>query len=152
MDYKIKIANKNDIPKLIEYKLKSIVAYAEVLQQEEINKIEMYLKGHIPMQLKNYKIICVENNKIGCLLVENKDDCVLLDEIYIEEHYRNNAIGTSIIKELCEKNNIIYLWVYKLNIKAISLYTKLGFEILEENKNRYYMKYENKNKYKEVNE
>ena len=33
----------------------------------------------------------------------------------------------------------LVIWVYKENIKAISLYKKLGFEVVEETQTRYYM-------------
>jgi ribosomal protein S18 acetylase RimI-like enzyme len=92
--------------------------------------------------LNNYKIINVGNKKVGCLLVENKDDGVLLDEIYIDEEYRNRKIGSDIIKKILLNNSIVYLWVYKLNKKAISLYKNLGFIVIEETDTRYHMKYE----------
>lgn len=143
MNYKLKRANQKDISMLIHYKLKNIFEYSEKLSEEEINRIVDYVKRHVPMQLRDYKTICNNNNIIGCLLVGNKDDGVLLDEIYLEENYRNKGIGTDIIKKVILKNNIVYLWVYKLNIKAISLYIKLGFKIIEETETRYYMKYSN---------
>ena len=80
-------------------------------------------------------------NKVGCLLVTKKDDGVILDEIYLEEEYRNKGIGTDIIKNILKINPIVYLWVYKKNIKAISLYKKMEFKIINETENRYYMKY-----------
>lgn len=80
-------------------------------------------------------------NKVGCLLVTKKDDGVILDEIYLEEEYRNKGIGTEIIKNILKNNFIVYLWVYKKNIKVISLYKKMKFKIIDEIENRYYMKY-----------
>lgn len=65
----------------------------------------------------------------------------MLDEIYIEQEYRNKGIGTDIIKNVINENDIIYLWAYKENTKAISLYKKLSFNIIEETESRYYMKY-----------
>ena len=79
-------ANIDDVSILIDYKLKNIFDYAENLSLEEIKQID------------DYKVICINDIKIGCLLVVNKDDGVLLDEIYLEEKYRNKGIGTSIIK------------------------------------------------------
>ncbi len=73
----------------------------------------------------------------------NKDDGVLLDEIFIEEDYRNKGVGTDIITSIIFENDIVYLWVYKLNTKAISLYKKLGFTIIQETDSRYYMKHVN---------
>ena len=141
MNYNLVYVTKNDISKLIEYKLKSIFDYAENLSLEEINQINDYVKSNVPKELNNYKVICIDDKKVGCLLITNKDDGVLLDEIYLEEKYRNKGIGTSIIKEILSNYNIVYLWVYKLNIKALSLYKKLGFKIINETKTRYYMKY-----------
>ena len=69
-------------------------------------------------------------------------DGKLINEIYLEEEYRNKGIGSDIIKNIINVHDIVYLWVYKLNSKAISLYKKLGFIIIEETDTRYYMKYE----------
>ena len=129
MNYKLMKANIDDVSILIDYKLKNIFDYAENLSLEEIKQID------------DYKVICINDIKIGCLLVVNKDDGVLLDEIYLEEKYRNKGIGTSIIKKILSSYNIVYLWVYKLNTRAISLYKKLGFKIIDETETRYYMKY-----------
>ena len=64
----------------------------------------------------------------------------MLDEIYIDKEYRGNQIGSNIIKNLQEENNIIYLYVYKEN-KAYNLYLKLGFKVIEETQTRYLMKH-----------
>ena len=87
MNYKLMKANIDDVSILIDYKLKNIFDYAENLSLEEIKQID------------DYKVICINDIKIGCLLVVNKDDGVLLNEIYLEEKYRNKGIGTSIIKK-----------------------------------------------------
>ena len=68
-------------------------------------------------------------------------DGVLLDEIFIEEEYRNNKIGTQIISNVLSNYSIVYLWVYKSNSKAIKLYEKLGFNIIKSTETRYFMKY-----------
>lgn len=59
----------------------------------------------------------------------------------MEEEYRNKGLGTDIIKNILKINPIVYLWVYKENKKAISLYKKLNFKIIDETENRFYMKY-----------
>lgn len=141
MNYGMKKATKKDISRLINYKLKTVFAYAGKLSNEEIDRIEKYVKEHVPLQLNNYKIIYINDNKIGCLLVEDREDGILLDEIYLEKEYRNLGIGTNIIKELMLENKIIYLWVYQENKKAVKLYMKLGFHIIEKTETRYYMKY-----------
>ena len=143
MNYKLMKANIDDVSILIDYKLKNIFDYAENLSLEEIKQINNYVKSNVPKEIDDYRVICINDKKIGCLLVVNKDDGVLLDEIYLEEKYRNKGIGTSIIKKILSNYNIVYLWVYKLNTRALSLYKKLGFKIIAETETRYYMKCDN---------
>jgi len=57
--------------------------------------------------------------------------------------YRDKGIGTMIIKDCIkesnEKNIPIFLYVFSKNTKAVSLYTRLGFEITEKIKDTRYI-------------
>ena len=141
MNYKLVKSSNKDINKLIEYKKRTIYEFAKSLSLEEQSKINNYVEKEVPKQINDYYNIDIDNNIVGCLLLTNKDNGVLLDEIYLEEEYRNKGIGTDILKRVIDSNNIIYLWVYKENKKAISLYKNLGFSIIDETDSRYYMKY-----------
>ena len=141
MNYKLIKSSNDDIEKLIDYKKKTIFEYAKDLPINEINKINNYVKNNVPKLLNNYFNIVVDDKVVGCLLLTDRDDGVLLDEIYLEEEYRNKGIGTDIIKNVINNNDIMFLWVYKENLKAVSLYKKLGFVVLDETESRYYMKY-----------
>ena len=141
MKYNLINATSNDIDYIKKSKLYDIFTYADDLPKDEIMRINNYVDEHIPVEIKDYKIIMCSNDRVGCLLVTKKDDGVILDEIYLEEEYRNKGIGTEIIKNILKANSTVCLWVYKNNINAISLYKKMNFEILSETENRYYMKY-----------
>ena len=141
MEYKLLKSSSNDINRLIEYKKRTIYEYAKDLSDEEIYKINKYVTSEVPKLIDVYCNIVVDNKIIGCILLTNKDDGKLLDEIYLEKEYRNKGIGTEIIRDILSNNDIVYLWVYKENVKAISLYKKLGFNVIEETESRYYMKY-----------
>ena len=52
-----------------------------------------------------------------------------------------NIIGTDILKNILSKNKIVYLWVYKDNIKAYNLYKQLGFMEIKDTDSRYLLKY-----------
>lgn len=145
MKYELIFAKDKNKDLLIQYKLKNISEYAYNLSDEEITKINNYVKLNIPKQIKNYKLITSDSKIIGCLLVEKHLDGVLLDEIYLDEEYRNKGIGTSIIKSIIDDNDIIYLWVYKANQAAFNLYIKLGFNIIRETDSRYFMNLVNQN-------
>ncbi len=141
MEYKLSTSSNKDINRLIEYKKRTIYEYAKDLSNEEIDKINKYVTSEVPKLINDYCNIIVDNKIVGCLLLTNKDDGKLLDEIYLEEEYRNKGIGTEIINDILNNNDIVYLWVYKENEKAITLYKKLEFNVIEETESRYYMKY-----------
>lgn len=141
MEYKLLRSSNKDINRLIEYKKRTIYEYAKDLSNEEIDKINKYVTSEVPRLINDYCNIIVDNKIVGCLLLTNKHDGKLLDEIYLEEDYRDKGIGTKIIKNILNNNDIVYLWVYKENEKAISLYKKLEFYVIKETESRYYMKY-----------
>ena len=142
MKYSLVDASIDYINYLKQAKSNIIYNYANNLTEEEKIKINNYIDTSIPKELKEYKIILFNNKAIGCLLIKKQDDGVLLDEIYLEESYRSLGIGTEIIKNILDINNIVYLWVYKENKKAVSLYKRLSFIIIDETESRYYMKYQ----------
>lgn len=143
MKYDLKEASKKHIDQLIEYKHHSIFDYATNLSIEEVTRIKEYVKNNIYKELKHYKMITVDENEIGCVLVTEKENKCFLDELYIEEKYRGKGIGTCILKDITNKYSPIYLWVYRQNTNAIALYQKLGFKIIEETENRYLMECKN---------
>lgn len=140
--YKLENASIKDIERIKKYKLNTIFEYAKDLDKKEVEKINNYVNKTIPKQIFEYKNIVLNNIIVGSFLITKNENGLLLDEIFIEEQYRNKGIGTSIIKDVVSKSNCnVYLWVYKDNIKAFNLYNKIGFNIKEETDSRYYMEY-----------
>lgn len=140
--YKLVNASITDLERIKKYKFKTIFEYANNLEQEEKERINNYVNRIIPNQIDKYKNIIINNNIVGSILLTKIEDGILLDEIYIEEPHRNKGIGTIVIKNIISDiNSNIYLWVYKDNVKAVTLYTKLGFSKKEETDSRYYMEY-----------
>lgn len=152
MYYELVNASLKDIEKLIRYKENNIFQYVDTKDKDEILRIQKYVLEHINKQIELYKVIIVDGEIVGSLLVEDKDDGVILDEIYLEEDYRNKGIGTKIIKQVLLGNKIVYLWVYQKNKKAIKLYKSLGFKVIQETESRYYMRYKKDNKVVNNNE
>lgn len=144
MNYELVKSSNKDIDRLIEYKKKTVYEYAKDLAKEDIDRINNYIIKEIPNLINDYYNIVFNNKIVGCLLLTRKDNVNLLDEIYIEKDYRNKKIGTSIIKDILKNNDTVYLWVYKDNKKAISLYERMGFNICRSTDTRYYMGFKKK--------
>lgn len=140
MKYDLISANLEHIPMLIEYKYNNILEYAVDIAESEKNKIKGYVSNDIANELDTCQLISVQDKIVGCLIVKFENEYTLLDEIFIEAEYRNLGIGASIINNILSTEDIVCLWVYKLNEKAIRLYKRLGFEVLEDTKTRYFMK------------
>ncbi len=140
--YKLVKASKKDIPRLIKYKKDIIYMYSKDLVEDERNKIDEYVITSANEMFEDYYNIIIYDKIIGSILLKDMPQGKLIDEIYIEKEFRNNGIGTDIIRKMLENNRNIYLWVYKENKKAISLYNRLGFIIVDETDSRYYMKYD----------
>ena len=136
-------AAKKDIPRLIKYKKDIIHMYNKDLSEDEKNKINEYVTNSVSEMFKDYYNIVLDDKIIGSILLKDIQEGKLIDEIYIEKEFRNNGIGTDIIMKVVKKSNNknIYLWVYKENIKAVSLYKRLGFKIIDQTESRYYMEY-----------
>ncbi len=141
MKYELLDASNDDIDILSKYKELNIFMYALDLGESEKDNIRGYVKNDIPTLLGSSRIIVVDHKKVGCIILDKENDGIIIDEIYLEEDYRSLGIGSSIIKSVLFDNDIVYLWVYKLNEKAIALYQRLGFNIINETETRYYMKY-----------
>ena len=139
--YKLNKAKIDDINLLIKYKLSTILKYAKNLSKEELNRIKEYVNNQVAKELYNYNLVLVDDKVIGCILVSDLEDGKLLDEIYLDDKYRNKGIGSQLIKEVLVNNPIVYLWVYKDNKEAIDLYSRLGFLVYEETETRYKMVY-----------
>lgn len=142
--YELRRVDENDSQLLINYKLSTIFEYADDISKEETEQIKEYVNNSVFKLLNEYRIVVVDGRDIGCLLVTEYEDGFLLDEIYLEEDYRGQGIGSLLIKSVINKHGVVYLWVYKKNEKAIKLYEKLGFRKEKETERRYFMKREKK--------
>lgn len=139
MKYSLINCSENDINTIVEYKCNNIFEYATDITLEEKNKITNYVIKDINEELHNFKMIIFDNKIVGTIGVIDYKDGKMIDEIFIEEDYRNRGIGTDIINNVLMCNDKVYLWVYINNVKAVRLYKRLGFVVKETSKERYFM-------------
>lgn len=132
LDYKIVDANDKDVDILTSIKLVTMIddEMDKVLSYNEKNKIRKSVDKNIERTCELYKIIYVDNKIAGAYLVLPYEDGYIIDEIYLFEEYRNNGIGTSVLKDIIKEYNTLYIWVYKNNIDAIRLFKNIGFMLV----------------------
>lgn len=137
--YELVDSTSNDIETIIDYKCNNIFEYDYDLEPEEKKKIRKYVENDILVEIDNFKMIKVGNKLVGTVGVIDYEDGKMIDEIFIEESYRNKGIGTAIITDVLDKYDRVYLWGYKDNERAVNLYKRLGFVVKEDNDKRYFM-------------
>ena len=139
--YKLIKATEMNIELIKDIKLETIFSSPDEFAEGNEDKIKEYIDMSVKEFLDDIKMVIINDSIAGIFLVRNFEDGVLIDEIYLYDEYRNKGIGTKLINSVKNKN--VYLWVYKNNEKAINLYTKLGFKVIDETETRYKMKREN---------
>ena len=116
-----------------KYEDKSVIDYQKVL---------LWVKNKIEKSISEYQAIYYQGNRAGyvhCFI--NEDGIYEIDDLYIFDEFQNKTIGTTVIKQICEKcDKDLMLYVFIKNKRAVSLYRRLGFEIVKTvNNTRYIM-------------
>lgn len=145
MVYKTVFAGQKDLERIITYKKNSIFEGAS-LSDEERQRIECFIAKKVPEQIDQYKIITKDGMPIGCMLICECGGGFLLDELYIEDEHRGQGIGSHLIKDALLVYRPLHLWVYESNVRAVSLYTRLGAQLVKKENGRLYMSWESNEK------
>lgn len=91
------------------------------------------------------KVIVVDGQDAGVLVVEERDGDIFLGLITIAPRYQGRGLGTAIIRDLQqrarEEGRALRLHVLKANPAARRLYRRLGFDIVEEREERFVMRW-----------
>ena len=132
LDYKLVDAQFKDSDILVSIKLVTMIddEMDKVLSHAEKTKIRKSIDMNVERTCESYKIIYVGKKIAGAYLTLPYEDGVIIDEIYLFKEFRNNGIGTDIIKKIQKENPELYVWVYKNNKDAIRLFERLGFRII----------------------
>ena len=88
------------------------------------------------------RMILLNDEPIGILQAYELEGYWYIGEIYLDEEYRGQGIGRDVLEYEIDNHSdeILCLNVYKTNTHAIELYESLGFEVTEEDDERYIMK------------
>ena len=90
------------------------------------------------------QIICIGEEQAGTLMIEEHDDELVIDQLYLLPKFQNKGVGTEILRSLKEqarKMSVpIKLSVLRVN-PAQRFYNRNGFTVSSETVERVYMRY-----------
>ena len=124
-------ATGSDIESIYEFN-KYLIDRYENVQNIEYDKILSWVQRKIETYIEEYQRILFDGELAGYYRFYKDGDKMELDDLYIFPQYRNQQIGTTIIEKcLLETDLPVYLFVFIKNTKAVELYKRIGFEIVE---------------------
>lgn len=124
-------ATKEDVA-LIYTQCENLVQRYENAMVVDIPKALSWVRKKIENSIEDYSAIYFANNKVGYISVHKEEEMWELDDFYIFDAYQGNGIGSQVLEYLVKKYDRMFLYVFKDNVGAISLYKKYGFDVVEE--------------------
>jgi ribosomal protein S18 acetylase RimI-like enzyme len=136
--YSFRQASNADFDFLYDLHVAAMRRYVERLWGwEEAWQLEYFSRK---FDAQKRKIILIDGQDAGVLVVEQKDNQIYIALIEILPRFQGRGVGTAIITNLCnqarERNQPVTLHVLKSNVPARRLYERLGFVVAGEEEYR----------------
>jgi ribosomal protein S18 acetylase RimI-like enzyme len=115
-----------------------------------IKELNLDLNAHVASfrqqwDVAQVRIITLDGTDIGWLQSFVKDETLFLGQLFVDAAFRQQGIGTRVVKGLIEEaaraGRAVTLGVVKIN-PALRLYERLGFRTTHEDERKFYMRRE----------
>ncbi len=134
MEITFKNATTSDVDRVFELNKKLISNYETNLNLD-FEKVFDWVKRKIEKNIENYECIYFNGIKVGYFFLHTEGERLELDDFFIFEKFQGKGIGTKVlgyIDSIAKKQNKdVFLYVFTKNHRAVSLYLRNGFEIVE---------------------
>lgn len=141
---------KNEDVERIYQLCKQLIHDYEDIENIDYDKVLNWVRKKIEKCINEYTTIYADGKKVGYYhFYKNEDAEFEIDDLYIFPEFQNKGIGSKVISKCCSAVNApVMLYVFIKNHRAVSLYKRLGFEVVKKIKDsRYIMKKNNNKKY-----
>lgn len=103
-----------------------LIRQYEDLSAIDLPKVLAWVRRKIETNLSEYCRICADGVHVGFFRLCPADGGWELDDLYIFPEFRNQGIGTTVIRDCCARGPVM-LYVFTKNTGALALYRRLGF-------------------------
>lgn len=113
--------------------LKALIDAYEDLSSINYEKVLLWCRRQIEENICQYTCILADGEKAGWYRLSASDDGRMeLDNFYILPAYRNRGIGTAALNRcFAAIDKPIFLYCFIKNTRAMALYTRMGFRVIE---------------------
>ncbi len=122
---------------------KQLIDAYENIDSIAYEKVLKWVRRKIEASIDTYCAVFASGEKVGYYhFYQNEDGEYELDDLYIFPAYQNQGIGSEVVRKCCASVNApVMLYVFIKNEKAVALYKKLGFRVVQTvNGSRYIMR------------
>lgn len=132
MDIICKPATTEDVEPIYQWSKWLVDTYEDVTTIP-YDRVLQWMHRKIEASLSDYSTIYVQGEKAGYFhFFKNQEGAYELDDLYIFPPFQNRGIGTYIIRLCCNSvDTPVMLYVFVKNQRALSLYQRLGFQMVE---------------------
>ncbi len=125
-------AGPEDIPVIHDLSKKLIDEYEDIALID-YDKVLAWVYRKIENHIGQYTCVYENGQKVGYFRIADADGRTELDDLYVLPPFRNCGIGTRILGKIVTEAELpVFLYVFKGNTGAISLYRRNGFVIERE--------------------
>ena len=132
MELTFRKAENEDAERIFQFNKEMILQY-ETLEEINLDYVLSWVQKKISSRIDEYTVICAEGKKAGYYhFFRNEEGELELDDLYIFPEFRNQGIGSVVIKKCCTSvKEPVMLYVFTRNKGAVSLYKRMGFQVTE---------------------
>lgn len=132
MELTFRKAENEDAERIFQFNKELILQY-ETLEEINLDYVLSWVQKKISSRIDEYTVICAEGKKAGYYhFFRNEEGELELDDLYIFPEFRNQGIGSVVIKKCCTSvKEPVMLYVFTRNKGAVSLYKRMGFQVVE---------------------
>ena len=130
MNLTYKTSNHSDISKIYELS-KNLIDQYEDIESIDYEFVLNWIYKKIEENIHEYTSIYLDDTLVGYYHFYEVKNKMELDDFYILNEYQNKGIGSKVLNDLIQTDKKIFLYVFKKNIKAIQLYERFDFKIIE---------------------
>jgi len=112
---------------------RALIEQYEDMASIDADEVFAWVRRKLTKRIGEYLRIVCDGETAGYIrVVPPEDGRVELDDLYLYPKYQGRGIGTAVLRRCIEQTELpLWLYVFRRNTRAIALYERLGFRIVE---------------------
>jgi ribosomal protein S18 acetylase RimI-like enzyme len=144
MDWSLRAATEEDFGFLLRLHERTMRPYVEItFGPWDTEWQKAYFRQHFHPQ--RIQIIQIDGQDAGMIEIQERSEEVFIINIEVAPEYQRKGLGSRVIRDILaeaeREGKPVALQVLKANVRARSLYQRLGFGVTGENETHYILAY-----------